>query len=290
MAVLDALPVECIAHILSLTTPRDICRSSAVCRSFRAAACSEVAWGKFLPPDLDGITSRASSPFVPPSSSGKRDAYFRLCDTPVLIDGGLKSFSLHRRTGKKCFMLGARSLSIVWGDTPEYWRWSSFYRSRFSEVVELRRVAWLEIHAKVETRMLSTNTDYGAYFVFKFMEGNDGFENLPVEVSVLNRCSGQKGVVYLDPDGELRQQYQISLEKFWPMFAGRVSLADVWTGRGKQLPQEREDGWAEVELGGFFTSDEEDEEVQMSLMEVTSTKWKSGLIIQGVDIRPRDRM
>ncbi|OWM72347.1 hypothetical protein CDL15_Pgr018232 [Punica granatum] len=71
------------------------------------------------------------------------------------------------------------------------------------------------------------------------------------------------------------------------MFAGRVSQADVWTGREKQLPREREDGWAEVELGGFFTSEGEGGVVQMSLMEVTSTVWKSGLVIQGIKIRPK---
>jgi hypothetical protein len=30
---------------------------------------------------------------------------------------------LDRETGAKCYMLSARALCIIWGDTPRYWRW-----------------------------------------------------------------------------------------------------------------------------------------------------------------------
>ncbi|KAK4748767.1 hypothetical protein SAY87_015353 [Trapa incisa] len=292
MVVFDALPEACLAYIQSFTTPLDICRSSAVSRAFRAAAGSDVAWRAFLPPELDDIMSRVtSSPLLPPSSSPKRDVYFSLCDNPVLIDEGITSFSLHRWTGKRCFMLGARSLFIVWGDTPRYWRWSTFHGSRFSEVAELREVSWLEINAKIETRVLSPNTDYGAYFVFKFMEGTQGFENLPMEASVSTPRGIKKIVIHLDPYGNLRKQCEIRREHVGHIFAGiesgRISRANLWTGWGRQLPQERKDGWSEVELGWFFTGEDEGGEVQMSLMEVS--KKKSGLIIQGIEIRPRHR-
>ncbi|OIT36575.1 f-box protein pp2-b1 [Nicotiana attenuata] len=41
-----------------------------------------------------------------------------------------KSFSLEKWSGKKCYMLAARSLKIVWADTPRYWRWISLPESR----------------------------------------------------------------------------------------------------------------------------------------------------------------
>ena len=41
-----------------------------------------------------------------------------------------QSFSLVKKSGKKCYMLSARDLMIVWGDTPCYWRWNSDSSSR----------------------------------------------------------------------------------------------------------------------------------------------------------------
>jgi hypothetical protein len=38
---------------------------------------------------------------------------------------------LDRETGAKCYMLSARDLFIVWGDTPQYWTWIPLAVSRF---------------------------------------------------------------------------------------------------------------------------------------------------------------
>ncbi|KAL7251256.1 hypothetical protein ACSBR1_013145 [Camellia fascicularis] len=81
-------------------------------------------------------------------------------------------------------MLGARELTIIWGDTPIYWAWRSLPQSRFSEVVELLLVCWLDIKGKIETRLLSPKTTYVAFLVFKFVQGNQGFESLPAKASV----------------------------------------------------------------------------------------------------------
>ncbi|GMY21814.1 F-box protein PP2-B15-like [Fagus crenata] len=50
---------------------------------------------------------------------------------------------------------------------------------------------------------------------------------------------------------------------------------------------EREDGWMEIELGEFF-SGEAYEEVKMSLMEVKGYQLKGGLIIEGIEVKPKD--
>jgi hypothetical protein len=39
---------------------------------------------------------------------------------------------LDRETGAKCYMLSARNLTIVWGDTPQYWTWIPLTDSRFA--------------------------------------------------------------------------------------------------------------------------------------------------------------
>lgn len=49
----------------------------------------------------------------------------------------------------------------------------------------------------------------------------------------------------------------------------------------------RDDGWMEAELGEFYIDEGEDGEVEMSLMEVRGGHWKKGLIIQGIEIRPK---
>ena len=49
---------------------------------------------------------------------------------------------------------------------------------------------------------------------------------------------------------------------------------------------EREDGWLEIELGEFF-SGEANEEVKMSLMEVKGYQLKGGLVIEGIEVRPK---
>ena len=56
---------------------------------------------------------------------------------------------------------------------------------------------------------------------------------------------------------------------------------------GERFPSEREDGWMEIELGEFF-SGEAYEEVKMSLMEVKGYQLKGGLIIEGIEVRPKD--
>lgn len=44
----------------------------------------------------------------------------------------IQSFAIDKRSGKKCYMIGARRLSITWGDTQTYWQWiPKWRRSRY---------------------------------------------------------------------------------------------------------------------------------------------------------------
>lgn len=42
----------------------------------------------------------------------------------------VQSFSLDKWSGKKCYMVSARDLVIVWAETPNYWKWISVPESR----------------------------------------------------------------------------------------------------------------------------------------------------------------
>lgn len=37
---------------------------------------------------------------------------------------------LDRATVAKCYMLSSRKLTIIWGDTPQYWHWIPLTDSR----------------------------------------------------------------------------------------------------------------------------------------------------------------
>lgn len=79
------LPEECIAHIISLTSPRDACSCSAVSSKFRSVAESDTVWERFLPSYWEDIVCRSVSPV---KFSSKKALYFHLCQSPIFIDQG----------------------------------------------------------------------------------------------------------------------------------------------------------------------------------------------------------
>ncbi|KAK4726511.1 hypothetical protein R3W88_031428 [Solanum pinnatisectum] len=238
------LPEACVSDILSFTSPKDAAIPSAISRGFNS----------FLPEDYEIISSRYVSPRI---CSSKKELYFSLCDSPVLMDGGKLSFSLDKKTGKKCFMISARELAISWGvDTPWYWEWTSHPDSRFSEVAHLHRVFWLDIRGTIGTQMLSKRTKYIVYLVFKLAEEHWGLEIANAFVRFVNRVSDKE--------------------------AQRNELA----GRNLKCPQRRVDEWMEIELGNFINDTGDDEDVQARLMEIKHLNGKGGLIVQGIEFRP----
>ncbi|CAK7354004.1 unnamed protein product [Dovyalis caffra] len=288
---LNVLPEGCIANVLSFTSPRDACRLSVVSSLFKSAEESNAVWERFLPHDYQSIISKSdSSSTLLASLSSKKDLYLRLCEKPIIIDHGKKSFSLEKKSGKKCYMLSARDLMIVWGDTPTYWRWNSDPCSRFGEVAELISVCWFEIRGKISATMLSPATLYTAYLVFKPTQGAYGLDYQPVEVGVglVGSESGKRNV-YLDSDRGRAQQYQF-VRRRTGLFNRRrmVGMQAPARENSGQHPKERGDGWLEVELGEFFCKEGEDEELEMSAQEVKGGDWKGGLIVEGIEIRPKE--
>ena len=53
------------------------------------------------------------------------------------------------------------------------------------------------------------------------------------------------------------------------------------------LPRARGDGWMEVEMGEFFNEQGEDGSVLCGLKEVDNYNRKSGLIVEGIELRPK---
>ncbi|KAH9734418.1 F-box protein [Citrus sinensis] len=191
-----------------------------------------------------------------------------------------QSFSLDKQSGKKCYMISARDLLIIWSSTSAYWRWISIPEARFPEVAELIRVCWLEIRGKISTRSLSPGTLYTAYLVYKLTAGSYGFEYQPVSVSVgLVNGETQTQTVYLHEERGLRQGYHGLLNR-------SSSQASTPKENVCYFPKERKDEWLEIELGDFFNEEDEHGELEMSVLELKG-HWKRGLVIQGIDIRPK---
>ncbi|XP_042988783.1 F-box protein At2g02240-like [Carya illinoinensis] len=256
--ITSVLPEECIAKIISKTSPSDACRLSLVSTAFSSAAASNLVWEGFLPPDYQHIISEsvssASSQTSPLNMLSKKDLYFSLCHNPILIGNGNRSFAIHKWSGKKCYMLGARQIDIAWGDTSQYWKWTSLGdspilpKSRFPAVAHLVRVCWLEITGRVQTKILSPYTTYGAYLIYTIANSFQGL-GVPVKVSV----------GYIDGCQEGR------------------------------FPSKREDMWMEIEMGEFFNHGQDSRVVDMRLGEFEFLNWKSGLVIHGIELRPKEK-
>ncbi|KAM5552659.1 putative F-box protein PP2-B12 [Rosa sericea] len=264
--MISMLPLECISHIISLTSPCDACRSSLVSSVFREAADSDFVWKNFLPQDIKQIISKSLLPS--PSSLNSismKDLYFhlRIHHQHIILDGNM-SFALEEKSGKKCYMIGARGLSIAGEeDKLGYWQWTTVPASRFCEVAELKNVLGLDIKAHIKTRMLSPGTTYAAYFVYQLLGCRFGFAQTPIEF----RVTWEQSRVEASYHG-------VCLE--------RVVLDP---SAASPRAQYRGDGWMEVEMGEFFIKEGDNATVECSVREVNGTK--SGLLVEGIEIRPK---
>ncbi|CAH8387528.1 unnamed protein product [Eruca vesicaria subsp. sativa] len=255
----DFLPEDCISKIISFTSPRDACVAASVSKTFESAVKSDTVWEKFLPSEYSSLIPRSRA-FL-----SKKELYFSLCNDPVLIEEGKKSFWLEKGSGKRCIMLSSKEVWITWGSSPQYWRWVSVPESRFEKIAELLNVCWFEIRAGMHTRYLSPRTRYSVYIVFKTEDGCPGLGDIPVEagVGLVGQESSQKLIYFVGPSGRRRERER----------------------RDVTRPKEREDGWMEAELGELY-NESCCEDISVSVVEIKSPYWKRGLIIQGFEFRP----
>ncbi|XP_058744420.1 putative F-box protein PP2-B12 [Vicia villosa] len=278
MTQFEELPEECLSTILSRTTPVDVGRLSLVSNTFRSAADSDAVWNQFLPSDSQFMDSIISNSPSLANFHSKKALYLALSDHPIIIDNGLKSFQLDRKSGKICYMLAARSLSISWGDEERYWKWITMPNSRFPEIAKLCFVWWFEIRGIINTLALSPNTQYAAYLVFKMIDAY-GFENETVDLTVgVKGADSNTKIVCLDPNIE------------------PGPLIDRWYNErrprphnivGLQCPSVRSDGWLEIKMGEFFNSNLEDE-IEMSVMEIKGNGYKGNFFLEGIEVRHKE--
>lgn len=132
-------------------------------------------------------------------------------------------------------------------------------------MAELVNICWLDISYTLDMEKLSPHTNYASYLVYKFTEENSGFEFPPG-----NSCAGITG-----EENVISKTYLVPEED------------QEGSEKADQYPMMRSDGWMEVELGECFIDEMETfGEIEMWFKE-TSDSWKSGLIVQGIEVRPK---
>ncbi|OIW13479.1 hypothetical protein TanjilG_01047, partial [Lupinus angustifolius] len=251
-STMELLPNDCLEHILSFTCPQEVCKFSLISSIMHSMADSDVVWEKFLPLNYQEIVSRLVEPFS--CSSSKKELFVTLCK-PQLIDDGTKMFSIEKKTCKICYLLSAKELSIAWGDNPLCWSWKPVQGSRFLEAAELITVNW-------------------AY----------GLDFAPSEVSIVteNKVEKRKAYLYHKEENELKMETLF--------YGNRMEtlrmVQDEEDNEGISYPSKREDGWMEIKIGEFF-SGKGNEDVKMCLREV-GHRLKGGLILEGIEIRPKN--
>lgn len=151
---------------------------------------------------------------------------------------------------------------------------------RFAEVAVLLEVWWLEIRGRISCRMLSPATTYAAYFVFKMRKRRSyGFNVDPADALVgTGGTENRSKSVCLDPYLDNPRQRRRHVP--WAVIPPPENMS------GLERPKQRHDGWFEIELGEF-QSGSGDDEIEMALMEVKGNTPKSGLVVQGIEIRPK---
>ncbi|KAL7089674.1 hypothetical protein ACP275_13G198600 [Erythranthe tilingii] len=200
-----------------------------------------------LPQNCEDILKHADSP-VDRSSAKK---LLEQLHAGVFLNQKRKKYWVDQESNHNCFILFARDLSITWGEDDRFWHWPLLKESSDESlaVAELLDVCWLEVHGKFEIANLSPGATYEISFVVKLKDPAYGWEN-PVNLRLTL------------PDGSKQEHKENLMEK----------------PRGK---------WIEITAGELKSSAEKAGEMEFSLYEYEGGKWKKGLLIKGVAIRPK---
>nr|XP_043635289.1 uncharacterized protein LOC122606497 isoform X2 [Erigeron canadensis] len=187
---------------------------------------------------------------------------------------------LSEMNGKKHLMLSAREALYNISDLTLYkhyyktwdftWLKKAFYsalwsaESGFPEVVELLPQQVFLIKCAIKPQMLSPDTTYGCYLVFKLSEECQGF-HCPVEVrDLLNRGNKEAEIVYFKTPSPWNIHDNIS-----------------------QVPKQREDGCMELNVWKTNSDNAPTNDLLQVNLKLRSYKGTmSGLIVYGLEFRP----
>ncbi|KAI3500220.1 hypothetical protein L1887_36038 [Cichorium endivia] len=224
---------------------------------------SDTYWEQKLPTDYEDIIKWSKDSL---QWTTKKDLYSILCEG-FPINNGEEWFSL-AKNGKKCHMLSARMAL----QTKE-WTWEFLPKSRFREVA-VDPDACFSIHYTLELMQLTLFTTYETYLVYKLQENHSRFE-LPVEVS-LTTSLDRSWYVYLHSP-----QTPIIRGSTYQDTHNQMNKPKI-----KGLPRQRNDGWMEVQVWEFQTSNTIERISKDLLLKFHDNRQFKGLIVQGIEFKP----
>ncbi|TVU26407.1 hypothetical protein EJB05_28953 [Eragrostis curvula] len=211
------------------------------------------------PCDLSPLEFRPSPP-----PSGNKALFMRLSASPVFLDGGNMRMWLDRESGVKCYMLPARALHILGGEKLQYWRKIG---CRFKQFTVLQNMCLLEICGKIQSKMLSQNSTYTAYMVFRIDTESRGLRYPTQEASV--------------SIGEMKSTRQVCVgglqKSHWHTVPANV-----------HRPKRRADNWLELKMGRFYNEDGDDDEVSFSLTETGGAIAKMVLFCKALKLEQKN--
>ncbi|KAF7098758.1 hypothetical protein CFC21_100473 [Triticum aestivum] len=297
------LPADCLALVASLTSPGDVCRLAATAPALRAAANFDEVWGSFLPADCVNILARSSTASEEHRREGetKKELFCRLCDCPVLLDGGKLSFSLDKRSGARKYMIPAKALWYGWsGYHYGGLVWSRCHpHSRFREVAVLSYLCWVDVDVTLNTKNLSgIDRGYAAYLVYRVHWLHaDTAQNQNQE----NAGSSSAAICYHECNHLVPQKHSRSLlwDRGWELDGSpSPSMSADTTEKIRSQKQRlipdgvgmRRDGqWIEQEIN--IELDEQCLEGKESNVSIEfrgfTRSHRCQIIIEGIEIRPR---
>ncbi|RAL38727.1 hypothetical protein DM860_002705 [Cuscuta australis] len=271
------LPLDCISEIISLTSPPDAAAFCLISKRFKSASESNALWKKFLPPDIDDLISKSPSTTIPWKK--KKDLYLSLSHSPILLDRCNLSFFLERSTGKKCFMVQAAALKFIGSDSYHLpvTQYILREKTRFVKLVVLGTMyGTFDIVGKIDSQMISEETHYSSYLVFKVTS-----QHCP-ETSTLSQVRGV--CRYADKESVTVAINRASRCLFHrddnSLFYG-VCFPKV------RVPTARGDGWFEVEIGTFFSGGGNHGDVESHVFDISLSPGET-LMVEGIEFRPEN--
>ncbi|KAL7600063.1 hypothetical protein Lser_V15G21992 [Lactuca serriola] len=189
-----------------------------------------------------------------------KEVIYRLLSEGIHIDKGEKFFSLSKVNMKKCHMLRAssviyNSLSLKFSKPPT--------GLRFAKVAKILSHQDFRIKCDIETQMLSSDTTYTCFLVFKLSKKCRGLK-CPVKARDLVHHRKERTKII-----SFRYPSTVNLDKI------------------KWIPKQREDGWMEVIVWEFKVDNtHNDEYIPMDLKMTCFEGNMSGLIVYGIEFRP----
>ncbi|KAK1390727.1 hypothetical protein POM88_018905 [Heracleum sosnowskyi] len=129
--------------------------------------------------------------------------------------------------------------------------------------------------------MLSNKTNYSAYLVFKAKDECFGLDY--AAESIVKLKGGGEG------EGEVSSVHVVPPKVTYGGAGHNIGHADRQVPKeNARLPCKRPDGWIEIQLGEFHNDHGNDnDEVEAALVETKVQNWKGGLIIEGIEFRPK---